>query len=1215
MTSEGDSIKYSDIIQPDGSLDNLINKLDEISKSYAAAVETIKAGTDKIASSLNSASGATKKGKEIISETAEAANRLERAYRELTIAESEEGKMIAQLKALTQDANKASVAELRALEAKVGSYNKLQQELKEYVSLYKSLTAAEREDAAMGKELINQILEYKNQIKALDAELKPHIEQLTKVQKAEQELAFLRSAEGQQLLALQKQIRAVKAEYANEKAAVDPLVAAKEKLAYAQTKEYKELQLLSHETQKQQKIAALSAVVATAKKDSYEQLSAAYALGKIRLAEYSQKELETSRDGQALVKHLDEVYAKMKLLQESTGYYGLGVGQYSRVFEGLSYSVAQIVRELPAAAINLNTFFLAISNNIPMLVDEINKLRKAGTSGISIVKGIGKAVFSWQTLLIAGLTALSMYGDEVVAWAGKLFKAKNAAVDLEKVQKDITKELESTTDNYGERVVSLKKLATAWTNLKSTAEKTQWLKDNKSEFNQLGLEVNNIVDAEAAFVTKTQDVLDAFKLRAKAAAATKLAAEKYEQSLAKQAELDKKRDAGATADDLIAARRAGMSISDIMSRTGRSDFSYEEVEPAFVIQQRALEIATARFDVEQKNINLLEAEADAYFAVANAATAEADAKLKAAGIYFGDPKGRKGGGRDGRDVSDLLNREELNAQKRYETSRTNLEREELIKRRKEAEAAYNAKVKAAENANAKLERILKNEDKDYKDLTESQKQQAQDTIAANTRAITSFEREYKKALDDIARDEEIFAIQHTLEMQQLRLKTLKEGSEEEYKLRQEILKNQRALALAQDAKLPPSQRQGAVAISAGYAKQSKLMVGERTTDVFDQQQALEKARFEAIAHSEYETTKFRLTQEGNRWLMLIRLAKAGALDWSDEQIAAAEATVEGIESKLGKLDRDNSFVGRVAEQGLFGAAFEKLGAALGMDDDDIQTAIGGFQLYSDQVLSGIQAIFDAEVELAEKEAELAAERVERAQSAYEAELEARNNGYASSVAAAKAELELEKKNQAEKQKLLAQAQKRQEAINSVVQASSLITASANLWSSLSIIPYIGPALAIAAIATMWGSFALAKVKAKQVTSQTYGEGGLEFLEGGSHASGNDIDLGVNNSRNKRMRAEGGEALAIINKKNTRRYKRILPDIIDSLNKGTFEDKYLNAFSQASDMTVIREVANINVERLEREVEKIRKQGETRYYTGNDGTIIEVKGNVKRIIKS
>ena len=1183
MALDDDAIKYSDIIQPDGSLDNLINKLDEISKSYATVVETIKVGTDKIASSLNSASGATKKGKELISETADAANRLERAYRELTIAESEEGKMIAQLKALTQDANKVSVAELRALEAKAGSYDKLQQELKEYVNLYKSLTAAEREDAAMGKELINQILEYKNQIKALDAEIKPHIEKLTRLQKAEKELAFLRSEEGKQLLNLQKQIRAVRAEYADEKAVIDPLVEARKKLAYAQSAEYKELQNVNSELQKEQKIAKLTATINNTREDTYERLSAQYALGKIRLAEFTQEELTNTDAGRRQVEQLEQIYAKMKLLQESTGYFGLGVGQYNRAFEGLSFSVSQVVRELPAATVGLNTFFLAISNNIPMVVDEINKLRKAGTSGINILKGIGKAVFSWQTLLIAGLTAFSMYGDEIVAWVGKSFKAKEAALSFAEVQRALAKELESTNASYGDIAVALNKLATEWRTLSTNDEMLRWIKDNKSEFDKLGVSITSINDAELAFVTNTEDLLKALDLRAQAAAATKIATEKYEEAFVKQKELEA---------DVAAFRERGWGFGKVNE-----------------------------FNKKREEIANLKKEAQGYTNLASAANLAARAKIKAAGLSTEDPlkdkKTRTPKEGKGRMVADMLNAEQLKAQKNLNKALTEQEVEEFKKRRDAAKDSYDEKIIAAKNANEKLKRILANEEDDYRDLTDEQKKQVEDTIKTNEKAIKEYQNVYLKTLNDIAKDEQIAIIQNAITAQELKLKTLKEGSEEEFKLREELLRQQLSLQLAQNAKLPKSQQQDPLNMVSAYGRDLKLLRGERTIEVFDQQQALEEARFTAVERSERELTKFKLAQERDRWLLLIDLARNGGIEWSNEQMEAAAATVTGILAKYRKLTKEDSFGALVSERGLFGATFTKIGNVLGMDDDSINDALKGFDVFANQIMANIQAILDAEVEYAERMKELADERVEAAQRAYDAEVEGRNNGYANNVATAKKELEQEKKNQQQKQRLLEEAQRRQEALNTVTQASSLITASAQLWQSFSGIPVVGPALAIAAIATMWGSFAAAKVKARQVTanSEEYGEGGLEFLEGGSHASGNDIDLGVNNSRNKRMRAEGGEALAIINKRNTRRYKGILPDVIDSFNKGTFEDKYLNAFRSLPDSYFIGMKSNTDLTRLEAEVAKIRKQGETQYFLGADGTIIELKGNVKRIIKS
>ena len=76
------------------------------------------------------------------------------------------------------------------------------------------------------------------------------------------------------------------------------------------------------------------------------------------------------------VKKSDAIYKEMIRLQEATGNHRLSVGNYAKSWDGLGVSVSQVVRELPAAAVSLNTFFLGISNNIPIVIDEIKKVRE-----------------------------------------------------------------------------------------------------------------------------------------------------------------------------------------------------------------------------------------------------------------------------------------------------------------------------------------------------------------------------------------------------------------------------------------------------------------------------------------------------------------------------------------------------------------------------------------------------------------------------------------------------------------------------------------------------------------------------------------------------------------------------------------------------------------------------------------------------------------------
>ena len=440
------------------------------------------------------------------------------------------------------------------------------------------------------------------------------------------------------------------------------------------------------------------------------------------------------------------------------------------------------------------------------------------------------------------------------------------------------------------------------------------------------------------------------------------------------------------------------------------------------------------------------------------------------------------------------------------------------------------------------------------------------------------------------------------------LELVKKGSEDELNLLLQQNEIRRQLALAQNAAKPAEQQVSTSVINAQFDKSAAQTKGSFQMTSFDEQQALDEAVFNEVKRSETEITRFKLEQEKARWQEQIRLAESGGLDWSQAQIDAAKSTVKGIDRELSELD---NFIMNIGKKGLGGTLLEKLG----FSDDQIDALGDAVNI----VIEQLQSIMDAEVQLAEQAVEAAEKRVEAAQSAYDAEVEARNNGYANNVATAKKELEQEKKNQQEKQKMLAAAQKRQENLNTVIQASSLITASANLWSSFSSIPIVGPALALAAIATMWTSFAVAKVKAKQVTasqSEEYGEGGLEFLEGGSHASGNDIDLGVENTKKRRMKAEGGEALAIINKQRTRKYRKILPDVIDSFNKGTFEDKYLKAFDGSDGLSIsLNTNGGMDLSKLEDDVRSIRRQNETKYYTMPNGVVVMQRKNVKRIIKN
>lgn len=76
----------------------------------------------------------------------------------------------------------------------------------------------------------------------------------------------------------------------------------------------------------------------------------------------------------------------------------------TRKTNNLKMQFSQVARELPSLAMGPQIFFLAISNNLPMLTDAIadarkqnDLLRASGLKGVPVWKQLASAMFSWQT--------------------------------------------------------------------------------------------------------------------------------------------------------------------------------------------------------------------------------------------------------------------------------------------------------------------------------------------------------------------------------------------------------------------------------------------------------------------------------------------------------------------------------------------------------------------------------------------------------------------------------------------------------------------------------------------------------------------------------------------------------------------------------------------------------------------------------------------------
>lgn len=249
-------------------------------------------------------------------------------------------------------------------------------------------------------------------------------------------------------------------------------------------------------------------------------------------------EMRNSSKGANLIASIQQAHKEISEIEQSMGVFSRNVGNYVSGFNGLNMSVQQIVRELPSAAMGLNTFFLAISNNIPVLADEIKRakaaneeLKASGKKGIPIWKQVASSLFSWQSALIVGITLLTTHGDKVGEWITSLFKAKDGIAPLSAATSELNKYIAENNNGYGNSIATLNKLQSKWKELDGDLSKQKtFIYENRDAFSELGVSINDVNDAEKILSSGTDQFIKTLDLRAKAAAAYQLAIKKAEEA-------------------------------------------------------------------------------------------------------------------------------------------------------------------------------------------------------------------------------------------------------------------------------------------------------------------------------------------------------------------------------------------------------------------------------------------------------------------------------------------------------------------------------------------------------------------------------------------------------------------------------------------------------------------------------------------------------------
>lgn len=896
----------------------------------------------------------------------------------------------------------------------------------------------------------------------------------------------------------------------------------------------------------QQQMAAVNAIDVETK--SYNELNAMYNALKDSLNAMTVAERQNTEAGKAMTMQSAKIYDTMNELQKATGKYTLQVGKYRAAFDGLGYSFQQILREAPSA-LNLNQFFLAISNNVPMFLDQLKAFKNEqaeikanlatmtkGTAEYaeqlgkveSVGKKLGKVLISWQSLVLVGLMILRNW-DRIVSGITSLFS------NLTKEQKMLKAVNEEAASSIGEMTAKFVALQKEWQNLKAENQ-GEWLKQHQNDWNDLGISINNANDAENLYVKNTSIIQQAIDDRARSIAAMKLATEKYEEAFRKQVEAEQGlKNRSSSLGSQIARGLAGAGMAE-----GTGYLTPEQ--QAF--QQRSEEQAIqALYNKRMAEVERIKKEAQ-------------DLITTFVLPSVGGKPNKGGGGNNNKEpkdqVSDLL------------TLTRQLE-DQIIAN------IENEYKRLDEEETKRHERFIEDQEAELAKLAENDPRRA-----VINQMIEEENRTHERKMEEI--DEKRY--QNLQALTQKRLADEKKAAEEEENQEKENAKGK--LKAAVD----------------GWAEYKAKMVEEGKTrkQIVEAEVAAEIARLNLM---------LQLNRDVNGEIM------------SDEQKAKVQewiALLEKLQQTGNYGDyKPGQFMGKgganvTNDKKSYTSATQVVADVLGIDIS--QEQISALNSVFDQAKEALNSWMDARKAAADQAKELADDEVSAAENALNREIELRNQGYANDVALREKELADAKEKQKKAVELQAKYKKEQVLLDAALQASSMITASANIFKQFPI--YV----AIPMLATLWGAFGYAKIQAYQQAEKSikFKEGGVMLLEGGSHESGHDVNLGIGPDGSN-LRAEGGEYFAVINKRSSRKYGSQIPAVVNALNSGMFEDRYIKTSDAVGLLPQVIRADNgtaVDLSSLEGGVDALVKQGEQNWTIEGGYRVLRYKNLTRRV---
>lgn len=295
---------------------------------------------------------------------------------------------------------------------------------------------------------------------------------------------------------------------------------------------------------------------------------------------------ENTQEYRDMTKRVAELQQKLKDMDADVGVYSRNVGNYSSAFDGLQDSVNGVAEKLPMLSGGFSGFAVEMVKEIPKVIAKLQAMQAAeegvatatntmtatnelaGMSNTTVgvtattaavgetamgvaaegaavgVSTLIKACTSWNVILLAIITLLQIFADDIQEWIKSLVKADEQLNATESAAKSLREEIEANGLGIGDTIVKVRGLKDEWDALGGSLEaRKKFIAENKRLFDELGVAINGVNDAEVFFTEHTDDYIDALKSRAMAEAAKKKAGEYYEKVVV--AEMQKEKDIAA----------------------------------------------------------------------------------------------------------------------------------------------------------------------------------------------------------------------------------------------------------------------------------------------------------------------------------------------------------------------------------------------------------------------------------------------------------------------------------------------------------------------------------------------------------------------------------------------------------------------------------------------------------------------------------------------